>query len=345
MDLLILGGTRFLGRHLAALALASGHRVTLLHRGLSAPDLFPAAEHLIADRDGDLAVLAGRTWDAAIDTSAYVPRQVRAVVAALGGRLGHYGLVSTISVYAGFDGGHTDEGAPLAILEDPDAEVVDSGRYGGLKALCEQAAHEGFGPRCLVARPGLLVGPHDPTGRFTWWVQRLARAATEPGRPVLAPGDAAAPAQYLDARDAAAWLLSQAERGGHGVFNLTGPASPTTLGAVLETTRRMLAPDAILQWVDETFLLAQGVAPWTELPLWLPAAQAGLHRIDSARALAAGLVCRPLAETVADTRAWCGAQPAAAAAPAGGPLRPRVGLAPEREARLLAGRQAAGTAA
>ncbi len=333
MKLLILGGTRFLGRHLAQQALDAGHEVTLFHRGLSAPGLFPQAEHRIADRNGDLAALAQGSWDAAIDTSAYVPRQVRAVAAALAGRVGQYQFVSSISVYASYASPGLAETAPLQTLSDPAVETVDGETYGGLKALCEKAALTGFGKACLIARPGLLVGPHDPSGRFTWWVQRIARAAD--GSEVLAPGDPAAPVQFIDARDAAAWMLLQAERGAGGSFNLTGPNKPTTFGEFLRAACATLAPAARLTWIDEACLLAQGVAPWTELPLWLPRDSAGLHQVSIARAVASGLRCRPLAQTLADTAAWAAAQPAVSAA-GDGPSRPPVGMAPEREAALLA---------
>lgn len=335
MRLLILGGTRFLGRHLAELALARGHTLTLLHRGRSAPGLFPDAEHRIADRDGDLAALAGGRWDAAIDTSAYFPRQVRAMAAALAGRVGHYQLVSSISVYAAFAAPGTAEDAPLITLPDPEVQQVTGATYGGLKALCEQAALAGFEGRCLACRPGLIVGPHDPTGRFTWWVQRLQR-----GGEVLAPGDPATPVQFIDARDAAAWMLLQAERGNTGVFNLNGPDTPLHMGGLLQTAQATLNPAARLSWVDEDFVLAQGVAPWSDLPVWLPCASAAMHQVDVARARASGLVCRPLAHTLRDTADWVAAQEAQEMQPvqtgaATAPARPAVGLAPEREAALL----------
>ena len=329
MKLLILGGTRFLGRHLAQLALEAGHELTLLHRGRSGPDLFPDAEHRIADRDGSLAVLEDGEWDAAIDTSADVPRQVHAVAEALAGRVSTYQLVSTISVYADVNAnrhGLTDETAEVQTLEDPRTETVTGATYGGLKALCEVAAWDGFEGRCLIARPGLLVGPHDPTGRFTWWVQRLLR-----GGEMLAPGDPDAALQCLDARDAAAWLLRQAEQGQTGVFNLNGPEAPTTMGDWLAAGAQALNSSAQPLWVDEEFLLAQGVQPWTELPLWLPRSEAGLHRIDIERALATGLQCRPAGQTFADTAAWAGAAPPVSA----GPPRPPVGLSAEREAALI----------
>ena len=330
MKLLILGGTRFLGRHIAEQALQRGHAVTLLHRGRSGPALFPHAEHRIADRDGDLSTLAAGHWDAAIDTSAYFPRQVQAMAAALGPRVDHYQLVSSISAYASLATAGTTEDAPLATLADPTVEAVTGETYGGLKALCEQAAQAAFGGRCLINRPGLIVGPHDPTGRFTWWVTRLVR-----GGDVLAPGDPAAPVQFIDARDAAAWMLLQAEQARGGVFNLTGPNAPLTMGGFLDTARRTLNAGAHLQWVDKRHLLDAGVAPWSDLPVWLPQAQAALHQVDITRARSTGLACRPLAHTLQDTASWVAtAEPAAA--PPGGPARPGVGLAPEREAALLA---------
>jgi 2'-hydroxyisoflavone reductase len=357
MDLLIAGGTRFLGRKVAEQALAAGHRVTLLHRGRSAPGLFAQAEHLIADRDGDLAVFDAaprRHWDAVIDTSAYAPRQVNTLAAKLRARIGHYQLVSTISVYAATPAEGNGEEAAVVELPDPAVEEVSGATYGGLKVLCERAARAAFARRSdagsdesdensassgsgndtpvLITRPGLLVGPFDPTGRFTWWVQRLARGGT-----VLAPGTPDQPVQFIDVRDAAAWMLRQAEARAAGVVNLTGPATPLSLGAWLSRSRDLLAPGAVLQWVDEAFLLRSGVAPWTDLPLWLPREQAGLHRTDIGRALARGLACRPLEDTVRDTAAWAAAA-AESSAPAGAaqPLpRRAVGLAAEREQQLL----------
>ncbi len=341
MKLLVLGGTRFLGRHLVDQALRRGHAVTLLHRGLSAGGLFPEAEHRLADRNGDLATaLAGGPWDVAIDTSAYVPRHVAQVAATLAGRVGCYQLVSTLSVYAPDAPAPWTEVSPRATLADPTVEAVTGDTYGALKALCEDAALQAFGEeRCLVARPGLIVGPHDPTGRFSWWVRRFSREAGRGGE-VLAPGDPAAPVQFIDARDLAAWMLTQAEASRSGTFNLTGPVGGTTLGALLETARDTLSPGARLLWVDEPTLLAAGVAPWMGLPLWLPAAQAALHRTDIGRAVAAGLVTRPLAQTLRDTAAWLATLPGddavmPPAAPAG-PPRPQPGLPPEQEAALRA---------
>ena len=330
MDLLIIGGTRFLGRHLAAQALGDGHRVTLLNRGRSGPGLFPEAEHLVADRDKDLSVLAARQWDAALDTCAYFPRQVRALADQLAGQVGQYQLVSSISAYAGFPHPGVNEDSPviqLADAESPTAVTADN--YGGLKVACEQAALEAFGSACLVARPGLIVGPYDPTGRWTWWVQRLLR-----GGEVLAPGDPDAPVQFIDARDIAAWMLHQAEQAHQGVFNLNGPDTPLTMGDWLAGMRTALASTAQLTWVDEAVVLGHGVQPWSELPVWLPRENAATHEIDCSRARNSGLVCRPFAQTAQDIAAWV--TQADAAALAEDRPRPPIGLAPEREAALLA---------
>jgi 2'-hydroxyisoflavone reductase len=328
VKLLVLGGTRFLGRHLATDALARGHSVTLVHRGRSAgaqDSNLARAEHLIGDRDHDLPRLLGgqRTWDAAIDTSAYVPRQVREAVRVLGERVGHYQLVSSISVYRdeGVEG--PDEEAALATLDDPTTEAVTGETYGALKALCEQALLQALGPRAGIVRPGLIVGPFDTTERFGWWARRVQR-----GGSVLAPGTPQDPVQFIDARDAAAFMLALAERGQGGAYNLNGPTEPLTMGAWLETLRDELRPDAVLQWVDAQVLLDQGVAPWSDLPLWLPPALAGMHRTRIERALAAGLRCRPLAQTVRDAAAWLGSRPA--------PTQHPPGITPEREAELLA---------
>ena len=336
MKLLLIGGTRFVGRALATQALERGHRLTLLHRGRSNAALFPEADHRIADRDGDLSVLGNDTWDAVIDTCAYLPRQVRRSAGLLAGRVGNYQLVSTISVIADFSRCGLTEDAPVCTLPDPDTEVIDGETYGGLKALCELALREALPDRCDVVRPGLIVGPHDPTGRFTWWLERMQR-----GGDVLCPDDPSAPVQFIDARDLAAFMLDRVEAGLRGVVHATGPLEPLTMGQLLAAMRDLLHPGARLHWVDEALLLDQGVAPWTEMPLWVPRASAGLHALNLSRARADGLQCRPLVETLRDTLAW--ALQAAAEAPAtsapgastSGPARPGVGLDPAREHALL----------
>lgn len=324
MRLLVIGGTKFLGRHFVEAALRRRHEVTLFNRGRTAPGLFPGIETITGDRDGGLSALAGRTWDAVLDPSGYVPRVVGASVSALAGRVGFYAFVSTISVYATPLAPGADESAPVAPLADPAAEEVTGETYGGLKAACERVVAHAFGERGLIVRPGLIAGPHDPTDRFSYWPRRLSR-----GGDVLAPGVPGQPVQVIDARDLAAWILEMIERGSGGAFNATGPAEPLTLGGLLERMALALGVPSRLVWVDEAFLLERGVEPWTELPLWVPAAEAGIDEVSIARARAAGLALRPLAETVRDTVAWDLARP----------LSAREGsraLKPGREAELLA---------
>jgi 2'-hydroxyisoflavone reductase len=332
MNVLVLGGTRFLGRHLVEALQARGHAVTLFNRG-SRPDLFAGLEQLRGDRSlgpEGLAALRGRRWDAVIDTCGYVPRLVDAGVAQLRDSTGRYVFVSSISVYAAFGDG-PDEQAPVETLADPSSEDVPR-HYGALKAACEQVVARGFGDRALSVRPGLIVGPFDPTGRFTYWPLRVAR-----GGEVLAPGDPDAPVQFIDARDLARWIVRLVERGVGGVFNATGPAQPLAIGALLQACARVAQADCRFTWVSEAFLLAQGVQPWTELPLWVTHADAGLDRTVITRALGEGLAFMPLETTIADTLAW-----ARADAGAGSDSRAAT-LSREREAELLALWQARGS--
>ena len=218
VKLLVLGGTRFVGRHLVEAALARGHEVTLFNRG-NHPEVFPEVEGLIGDRDGDLGALENRTWDAALDTSGYVPRLVRDSAERLRDAVGHYTFISTVSVYPDTLPPHADEDARVRGLEDPLTEEVTNGTYGGLKVLCEEAVREIYGARSLVIRPGLVVGPYDPTDRFTYWPVRVAE-----GGEVLAPGVPEAPVQFIDARDLAAWTLGMIEGRETGTYNAVSPA-------------------------------------------------------------------------------------------------------------------------
>ncbi len=324
MELLILGGTRFAGRWLAEQALAAGHRVTLLHRGLTDAHAVPRAEHLIGDRDGGLAVLGDRHWDAVVDTSGYVPRVVRASAEALKGRIGAYLFVSSISAYAEPLPSGYGEDHPLAVLEDRTTEEYVGPAYGGLKALCERVVDEVWGERSVIVRPGLIVGPRDYTDRFAYWVRRVAK-----GGEVLAPGDPDLGTQFVDARDLAAFYLEVLTRGVRGVYQVTGPAARLSMRGFLEAARGTLGGDARFTWVDEAFLLAEGVQPWTEMPLWLPAGEASIAQADVSRALAAGLQLRSLSDTLRDTLAWEQSH-----SPNGRPAS--AVLTPEREAELLA---------
>jgi 2'-hydroxyisoflavone reductase len=294
MKLLVLGGTKFLGRHVVEAALARGDEITIFTRGQTNPDLFPEVERLRGDRDGDLGALEGRSWDAVIDPSCYVPRIARLSGELLRDAVDRYVFVSTVSVYGDFSK-PIDESTPLAELKDPDTEEVME-NYGELKAACERVLDEIYGDRVTHVRAGLIVGPHDPTDRFTYWPRRL-----DEGGDVLAPGNPDAPVQFIDARDLAAFMLRLAERGPGGPLNSTGPAQTLTMREALERMKG----DATLHWVDDQTLLDKGVGPWMELPLWMPGEEwAGLMEVDISRALAAGLKFRPLEETARDTLAW-----------------------------------------
>ncbi len=323
MDLLLIGGTRFFGRHLAEAAIAAGHRVTLFHRGQTGTDVAPAARRVLGDRDGGLGALAGMRFDAVVDLCGYVPRVVRASAEALRDACKRYLFVSSISVYAEPVPTGAREDAPLATLADPATEVVDGTTYGALKSACETVVREVYGEHATIVRPGLIVGPHDPTDRFPYWPRRIAR-----GGEVLAPGDPATPVQFVDARDLAAFTLGLLERGVAGTFHAVGPERPLGMGACLAAIRDGVGSDARFTWVDERFLIDRGVEPWTGLPLWLPVAEAGFQACDAAAAIAQGLVFRPLAETARDTLAWDLARPESARA--GSPT-----LALEQESALL----------
>jgi 2'-hydroxyisoflavone reductase len=329
MNVLVLGGTVFVGRHIVEAALAHGHDVTLFNRGRTNPRLFEDVEHLRGDREaGDLAALEGRSWDAVVDTSGYVPRVVTASARLLAEAVPHYTFISTGSVYADYSRPGIDEKAPVATVDDETTE--DVGRhYGALKAMCERAAEAALPGRVLSVRAGIIVGPYDPTGRFTYWVHRLAR-----GGDVVAPEPRGQRVQFIDARDLAAWILDGAERRLAGVFNATGPPTPLTMEGFLSEVGAATRNDSRLVWVDEDLLLAHRVEPARDLPLWVaPGANpdaAYFFGMSVERAVAGGLRHRPLAETIADTLHHAATVPG-------------VGLDAERERRLL--EAAAGRAA
>jgi 2'-hydroxyisoflavone reductase len=332
MNLLILGGTIFLGRYLVESALARGHQVTLFNRGQHSPELFPLVEKLRGDRDSGLDALRGRRWDAVVDTSGYVPRIVGASAELLADAVDHYTFISSISVYPHFRSVGLDEGAPLGTLDDPTVEEITGESYGPLKALCEQAVEQALPGRTLIVRPGLIVGPHDYSDRFTYWVRRVAQ-----GGELLAPAGPEWHTQIIDVRDLAEWTLQMVEQRQVGVFNATGPEYDLTIGQLLDTCRTVSGSDARFTWVSEAFLAENEVTPWSELPLWIPQSDPdmlGFADISCAKAIAAGLTFRDLAATVRDTLAW-DATRADIAEPPARALQPRAGLAPERELELL----------
>jgi len=313
--LLLLGGPKFLGRAVIDAALEGDHDVTLFNRGTTGADLYPDVPRILGDRDGGLDGLRGGEWDAVVDTSGYLPRLVGASAELLKDAAGHYVFVSSISVYASF-AEVVDERAPVAELSEPGSEDVGTD-YGALKALCEQAVESAFPGRATAVRAGLIVGPRDPTGRFTYWPHRVAR-----GGDVLVPGPAWRPVQLIDVRDLAAWIVRACEERPSGPFNATGA---TTMGAVLDSSRRVAGSSVRGVEVDDAFLADQGVGEWMELPLWVDTRNVGWRHfleVDTSRATAAGLTFRPLDDTVAATLEHAA-------------LVDGVGLAPERERELL----------
>lgn len=325
--LLILGGTSFLGPHLTDIAMARGWQVTHFNRGRRDPDGVPGVETLIGDRDGQLSALEGREWDVVIDTSGYVPRHVALSAGLLAPAVRKYLFVSSISVYKGF-ATPNDESSPVGTLDDPSVEEVTGGTYGPLKALCERAAEAAMPGRAISIRPGLIVGPLDPTDRFTYWPARADR-----GGEVLAPGMPEDPVQFIDVRDLAGWMLRLAESATTtGVFNAVSPPRQFTMGHLLDECVRSAGSAATLTWVDAAFLEAQKVSPWSDMPVWVPpVGEDGAVSLTSVqRAVDAGLTFRPLADTVRDTLAWHRGRPEDRRNPL------RAGLDPERERAVLA---------
>lgn len=333
MRLLVLGGTRFLGRAVVSEALAAGDEVTTFSRGQSGPP--PAgATALHGDRttaDG-LAVLAGQDWDVVVDTSGYVPAVVGDSARLLADHVRHYVFVSTCNVYPGFPTEPITADSP--VYDCPPDETtpdrqLDRERYGPLKAGCERAVDEFFAGRSTHVRAGLIIGRHDDSGRLPWWIRRIER-----GGEVLTPGDPAGRPRLVDARDLAAWSLRCGRAGVAGAFPATGPVGQMTYAELFETIRQATRSDATFTWVADEFLVAHEVAPWSELPLWLPPAEGGpaVWDQDTTAAEQAGLRCRPIADTIADTAAWL----RDVAEPPTKPGLPPTGLAPARESELLA---------
>ncbi len=329
MEILILGGGVFLGRACLDAAVARGHSVTVFNRGRSRAYWPIEVEAVAGDRTQGLAPLAGRRFDAVIDTCAYRPQDLELACTALRDSVASYCLVSSVSAYASLAHAPLLETDPAAALDDHDTETVSGANYGPLKAECERVLSRHFGERSLIVRPGLIVGPDDPTGRFSYWVWRGAA-----GGRVLAPGRAGRRIQCIDARDLAAWLVDLLEVGGSGSFNATGPVcgdAGGSLGELIESALDLAGSAGEIEWVGDDFLLAQGVAPWTELPLWLPESDPqtrGLYSADLGRARSAGLRTRPLAQTMNDILA--------AGVPPMDDRRRAGKLAPAREAELLA---------
>ena len=317
MKILVLGGTRFVGRHLVTAALDRNHQVTLFNRGTHPSPFSSDVETIHGDRHSDLDKLRGRQWDAVIDTSAYLPKAVRAATQLLSDSVDRYVFISSVSVYADLSVAGIEETAPLATLTEAQLDQANgidaSGQtsaitygkmYGGLKALCEQTIEAVLPNRNLIIRPGVIVGPDDYTDRFTYWVTRVAE-----GGEVLAPGRTNRSLQFIDGRDLAEWIVLMTERQEAGIYNANVLPDTLTMQDLLEACRAVSMSDASFTWVTEEFLLEEKVTPWSEMPLWMPEEAAphlkGLMSVDCSRAFSAGLTTRPLNETIADTLNWC----------------------------------------
>ncbi|SDB98908.1 NAD-dependent epimerase/dehydratase family protein [Shouchella lonarensis] len=315
MKILILGGTRFVGRHLIDAALAQNHEVTLFNRGISSTKPLANVEVLHGDRNVDVSLLGKRQWDAVIDTSGYWPAQVRKAVEQLSHNVGHYTFVSSCSVYRDFSQqsiGESSDGLTLTPeqLVALDRHDVDHDKqmahYGALKYHCEDALQQAMPGRSLIVRPGLIVGPYDRTDRFVYWMRRLLR-----GGEVLAPGRAERAIQVIDGRDLAKWIIDRIKFSTIGTFNVVGPDYKLTMGDFLSTCRDTIGISANFTWVDDDFLQKHDVQPWVEMPLWIPEKAhgdqpdlSGFLSIAMTKAVKLGFTFRPLEQTVRDTVQW-----------------------------------------
>ena len=306
MKILILGGTKFLGRHLVDAALAAGHEVTLFNRGKTNPTLFPNIETIIGDREQDINKLSGREWDAAIDVAGYLPRVVRLSSQSLERAVKKYVFISSVSVYRDYKKAGMDESYPVGKLEDESVEEITGETYGPLKALCEKAVQEIYGDRAIIVRPGLIVGPYDPTDRFTYWPLRVKH-----GDDMITPDKPQTPIQIIDVRDLAEFIIKLIEDNASGVFNATGPDYELMMGEFLDACKRVSGSVAAFHWASAEFLQEHEVQPWSDMPVWIPDTEedAGFSRVDISRAVNAGLKFRPLEDTIRDTIAWAETRP------------------------------------
>ena len=326
MNILIIGGTRFLGRHLVDSAFARGHNVTLFNRGQTNPNLFPNVETVLGDREHSINRLSGRDWDAVIDTCGYVPRIVGISAVGLKRSVGRYIFISSISVYPDSDLHKIgiDESDPVGKLKDESVEEITGETYGPLKALCEKTMLDLYGESGLVVRPGLIVGPNDPTDRYTYWPVRIAK-----GGEVLAPEKPEVPVQIIDVRDLSDFIIKLIEENASGIYNATGPDYELTFGRMLETCKQVSRSDANIHWAPVEFLEQNKVEAWSDMPVWVPDNEenAGFSRVSISKAIQAGLKFRTLEDTVHDTLAWADTRPT--------DHNWRAGLKSDREQELL----------
>ena len=322
MKILILGGTQFLGRHLVEAALARGHEITIFHRGLTNPKMFLRVEELLGDRTGDLEALRGKNWDAVIDTSGYFPHIVHAAIEILKKAVQHYVFISSISIYDDLHlKSQSDETARRLSPADDTVRTMSPAQYGPLKAACENVVTAAMPGQSLIVRPGLLVGPYDPTDRFTWWVRRIAR-----GGDILAPGNPDRQVQFIDARDVADWVIAMTEAGQTGAYNITGPEQRLSMKEFLDRTNSALRAGGNFFWASEAILNKQNIGPWMDMPLWLPDTENASLEFNLSKALKAGLKIRALEETVCDILKWDQTRPQTVL---------KAGITAEREEEVL----------
>jgi len=322
MNLLILGGTIFLGKHIVNAAIENGHTVTLFNRGQHNPEWFPDLEKIKGDRDGDLSGLKGRKFDGVIDTCGYIPRIVRKSAEFLKDSTGHYTFISSISVYNNDDVPGSNENSETGVITDDNVEKMTMENYGPLKVLCENEVMDVFGENSSIVRSGLIVGDGDFSDRFTYWIHRISK-----GGKVIVPVSKINNVQFIDVKDLAEWTLKLTEEKISGVFNSTGPLEALSLNTFVNKCKEFSGSDAEFIYMDEKFLLDEGVIPYQDLTLWLPEDSFGMNNVDISKAKNAGLKIRPLEKTLQDTAEYDLTR--------GPDFKLRTGLSDEKEKELL----------
>lgn len=298
MKILVLGGTIFVGRTFVEAAISGGHDVWIYHRGKHPAGFSSKINEILGDREGDLSELKGQEWDAVIDVSGYRPQAVRSSATFLRQKAGLYLFVSTVSVYAeNFSPMHAESAELVKPIES--AEAINGETYGGLKVRCESVVRETWGDNSLIVRPGLIVGPFDPTDRFSYWVARVQQ-----GGEVAAPGNPFQNVQFIDVRDLATWMLLMVIQGNNGTYNAIGPANSLNMSQFLESCSSALRKEIEPVWLSEEFLLRKGIRPFVDMPLWVPAESEAFSQVKIIRAIGKGLLHRPIEETILDTANW-----------------------------------------
>lgn len=321
MKILILGGTVFLGRQLVNSANARNHTVTLFNRGIRNPDIFPDVEKLTGDRKDNLEALKGRTFDAVIDTSGHIPAQVNRSAELLKDNVQHYTFISSISAYKNFSEYGINEDSETCELTDGNVEEMTMENYGALKVLCEKEVAKIYKDKALNIRPGLIVGENDWSDRFTYWIHRINQ-----GGNVLVPDAKKSNVQFIDVKDLAEWIIKMTEEKKSGLYNATGPDYNLNWEKFIDACIKVAGKQVNVEWVSEKFILEENIAPWTEIPLWVPESEQGVNNVNISKAIKEGLKFRPLEETLKDTLEFDMTRK---------DYELRSGLKPEKEIELL----------